>query len=84
METGKLTKFNVFTGGFKIWECTGDLIKYLEANEKGIQGKTKVLDLGCGSGLLGLYGLHKGADVDFQDYVSFQCMHRFYTMWIYI
>jgi len=30
----------------------------------------RVLDLGCGSGLLGIYALKSGAKVDFQDYVS--------------
>lgn len=38
-------------------------------NEVDFQGKT-VLDLGCGSGLLGIYAASRGAEiVHFQDYV---------------
>lgn len=34
-----------------------------------LTGKT-VLDLGCGSGILGILALNAGATVHFQDYVS--------------
>ncbi|XP_049873388.1 histidine protein methyltransferase 1 homolog isoform X2 [Pectinophora gossypiella] len=58
-----------YEGGLKIWECTYDLIKYLEDNESklGFENK-KVLDLGCGAGLLGIYTFMNGANVTFQDY----------------
>ncbi|CAG7726628.1 unnamed protein product, partial [Allacma fusca] len=59
----------VYEGGFKMWECTSDLVKYLESNsDVVINDNTKVLDLGCGSGVLGLYALSRGGLVDFQDY----------------
>nr|SVE71271.1 EOG090X0C09 [Daphnia similis]SVE71903.1 EOG090X0C09 [Daphnia similis] len=58
----------VYEGGLKIWECTLDLLDYL--NKESIQfDRLDVLDLGCGSGLLGMHALRKGAQsVHFQDY----------------
>lgn len=54
----------------KIWECTLDLLDHLEKDSFQFDG-LNVLDLGCGSGLLGMYALRKGASsVHFQDYVS--------------
>ncbi|XP_022220915.2 histidine protein methyltransferase 1 homolog [Drosophila obscura] len=59
----------VYEGGAKIWECTDDLLLYLSDNYEDSYWKDKrVLDLGCGSGLLGIYALQSGAKVDFQDY----------------
>ncbi|XP_067890376.1 histidine protein methyltransferase 1 homolog [Heterodontus francisci] len=56
----------VYEGGLKIWQCTFDLIDYLAAVELG--GR-RVLDLGCGAGLLGIIALRKQAgEVHFQDY----------------
>lgn len=60
----------VYEGGLKIWECTYDLLEYIEAEGVSFVGK-KVLDLGCGAGLLGIAALKMGAsDVHFQDYNS--------------
>lgn len=62
----------IYEGGAKIWECTDDLLTYLSHNFT-IVNKLKnirVLDLGCGSGLLGIYAFLSGAQVTFQDYVS--------------
>ncbi|XP_061715685.1 histidine protein methyltransferase 1 homolog [Cydia pomonella] len=57
-----------YEGGLKIWECTYDLIEYLD-NQTGIQFENKkVLDLGCGAGILGIYALFQDAFVTFQDY----------------
>ncbi|XP_063363796.1 histidine protein methyltransferase 1 homolog [Cydia amplana] len=57
-----------YEGGLKIWECTYDLIEYVD-NQTGIQFENKkVLDLGCGAGILGIYTLLKDALVTFQDY----------------
>lgn len=57
-----------YEGGFKLWECTLDLLKYLSKNSIFYNGKS-VLDLGCGTGLLGIYTLIAGAqNVDFQDF----------------
>lgn len=61
----------VYEGGAKIWECTDDLLfhlaEHIPLNEW--QGKA-ILDLGCGSGLLGIYAFKNGSKVTFQDYVS--------------
>ncbi|XP_078401025.1 histidine protein methyltransferase 1 homolog [Cetorhinus maximus] len=56
----------VYEGGLKIWQCTFDLAGHLSAVELG--GR-RVLDLGCGAGLLGIVALRKrAAEVHFQDY----------------
>ncbi|XP_054443771.1 histidine protein methyltransferase 1 homolog [Pteronotus mesoamericanus] len=60
----------VYEGGLKIWECTFDLLAYFTKAPVKFAGK-KVLDLGCGSGLLGITALKGGAkEVHFQDYNS--------------
>lgn len=62
-----------YEGGLKVWECTfdlGELMAESEQNRKLFQGST-VLDLGCGSGILGILAIKLGASkVVFQDYVS--------------
>uniref|UniRef100_A0A182P949 protein-histidine N-methyltransferase n=1 Tax=Anopheles epiroticus TaxID=199890 RepID=A0A182P949_9DIPT len=62
---------NRYEGGLKVWECTYDLGEFLAASEEKkaeFQGK-KVLDLGCGAGILGIEALLLGAScVHFQDY----------------
>lgn len=60
---------NIYEGGFKIWECTLDLLDFLDSS-KDIDLKNKnILDLGCGQGLLGIYALKKEARcVLFQDF----------------
>ncbi|CAH0715676.1 unnamed protein product, partial [Brenthis ino] len=58
-----------YEGGLKIWECTYDLVEFFEENpEIASFQKLKVLDLGCGAGILGIYAFLKGAFVTFQDY----------------
>lgn len=60
----------VYEGGLKVWECTFDLLNYLESEGVCFSG-ARVLDLGCGAGLLGIFALSKGAtSVVFQDYVG--------------
>lgn len=56
----------VYEGGLKVWECTYDLLEHmLDIDFKG----KRVLDLGCGAGLLGIYALLKEAkEVHFQDF----------------
>ena len=57
-----------YEGGLKVWECTFDLLDYLEDNNIAFQANT-VLDMGCGAGLLGIFAFLKGASsVCFQDY----------------
>lgn len=60
-----------YEGGLKVWECTQDIGEYVDENRIGDELKGKrVLDLGCGGGLLGIIALECSAVVDFQDYVS--------------
>ncbi|XP_041123847.1 histidine protein methyltransferase 1 homolog [Polyodon spathula] len=60
----------VYEGGLRIWECTIDLLEHLESEGETFSGK-RVLDLGCGAGLLGILALKRGAkEVHFQDYNS--------------
>ncbi|XP_058396088.1 histidine protein methyltransferase 1 homolog [Diceros bicornis minor] len=60
----------VYEGGLKIWECTFDLLAYFTKAKVKFAGK-KVLDLGCGSGLLGIIAFKGGAkEIHFQDYNS--------------
>ena len=62
-----------YEGGLKIWECSLDLVYYLNklTVEKKIDFRDKkVLELGCGAGLPGIYVCLKGASVYFQDYNS--------------
>ncbi|KAK9298128.1 hypothetical protein QLX08_008447 [Tetragonisca angustula] len=56
-----------YEGGLKIWECSYDLSQYLFENNVEFQGKF-VLDLGCGTGVIGLVALLKNSIVHFQDY----------------
>lgn len=72
----------VYEGGAKIWECTDDLLRYLSENYADDKwSKSKVLDLGCGSGLLGIFAFLKGAKVVFQDYVSLKKLQK-YVMYL--
>lgn len=58
----------LYEGGHKLWECTLDLLDYLNKNTIFFDQKS-VLDLGCGTGLLGIFTLIAGAqNVDFQDF----------------
>uniref|UniRef100_A0A182RGG9 protein-histidine N-methyltransferase n=1 Tax=Anopheles funestus TaxID=62324 RepID=A0A182RGG9_ANOFN len=54
---------NRYEGGLKVWECTYDLGEYLAATDERkaeLHGK-KVLDLGCGAGILGIEALLLGS-----------------------
>ncbi|KAL2083101.1 hypothetical protein ACEWY4_020874 [Coilia grayii] len=60
----------VYEGGLRVWECTYDLLQYLDTGGVDFKGR-RVLDLGCGAGLLGVMAMRLGAEsVDFQDYNS--------------
>lgn len=62
LESGK------YEGGMKVWECTIDLLDYLDEIQYSMLDE-RVLDLGCGAGLLGVYAHLFGAQqVCFQDY----------------
>ncbi|XP_033221369.1 histidine protein methyltransferase 1 homolog isoform X2 [Belonocnema kinseyi] len=56
-----------YEGGLKVWESTRDLVRYLLEQKYSFENK-KVLDLGCGAGVIGILCLMKGSTVHFQDY----------------
>ncbi|KAI5074870.1 hypothetical protein GOP47_0010831 [Adiantum capillus-veneris] len=61
-----------YEGGLKLWECAIDLVNILQGEIKdgrlSFRGK-RVLELGCGHGLPGIYACLKGASlVHFQDF----------------
>ncbi|KAK9507409.1 hypothetical protein O3M35_007270 [Rhynocoris fuscipes] len=59
----------VYEGGLKIWECTYDVANYLCTRCRNLITDKQVLDLGCGSGILGIIAYKLGASVvHFQDY----------------
>ena len=58
---------SIYEGGLKIWECSLDLVGYLTESAIDFEGK-RVLEIGCGAGLPGIFAVLKGAKVDFQDY----------------
>ncbi|KAG5188234.1 hypothetical protein JKP88DRAFT_353472 [Tribonema minus] len=62
----------VYEGGLKVWECSVDLIEYM-LDRPEVYGPEKmagkrVIELGCGHGLPGVYALRQGAHVVFTDY----------------
>ena len=64
-----------YEGGFLLWECETDAMTFLQESnflhnyQTEDQSKYNVLELGCGSGLLGIYLLQQGfKNVCFQDY----------------
>lgn len=71
----------VYEGGYKVWEGSIDLVRFLastSSSEWGISINTssRVLEVGCGHGLPGIFALQHGAAVDFQDYVfSVYCIY---------
>jgi len=60
-------KPGVYEGGFKTWECTKDLIRFLACPQHRLEAGSSVLDLGCGPGLAGCAALQQGCNVVFQD-----------------
>jgi len=58
----------VYEGGLKVWECSLDLVQFLSERDVDFTGM-RILELGCGTGLPGIFSLLKGAAcVHFQDY----------------
>ncbi|CAH0555253.1 unnamed protein product [Brassicogethes aeneus] len=56
-----------YEGGLKIWECTYDLINYINSLNISFKNK-RVLDLGCGSGMVGILTYLLNSKCYFQDY----------------
>ncbi|XP_037892145.1 histidine protein methyltransferase 1 homolog [Glossina fuscipes] len=60
----------VYEGGAKIWEYTDDILNFMaEMYSQDWWTPKRVLDLGCGAGLVDIYAYKQGARVDFQDCV---------------
>ncbi|KAI8847335.1 hypothetical protein BC829DRAFT_363071 [Chytridium lagenaria] len=57
-----------YEGGFKTWECSLDLVAYLTTIDIAQKRAKLIIQLGCGSGLPGLYCMKQNCTVDFQDY----------------
>ena len=58
----------VYEGGLKVWECSLDLVRFLDEEKIDFSNK-HVLELGCGVGLPGVLAAIRGASkVMFQDY----------------
>lgn len=59
-----------FLGGFKLWEASIDLARFLMSSEAHaiFESNVRVIELGCGHGLPGIVALLAGATVYFQDY----------------
>jgi predicted nicotinamide N-methyase len=56
----------VYEGGFQLWECTLDLLTFLNSVNFA---NSSVCELGCGRGLPGIYAaLHGASAVLFQDF----------------
>lgn len=61
---------NEYEGGFLLWECERDAVQYTSSPANRVQPLgAHVLEIGCGSGLLGIRLLQMGcASLTFQDY----------------
>jgi SAM-dependent methyltransferase len=58
-----------YEGGIKVWECSLDLCKFLPGYVGWFDlSSLKVLELGCGHGLPGIYFLLRKSKVLFQDF----------------
>ncbi|CRG97234.1 conserved Plasmodium protein, unknown function [Plasmodium gallinaceum] len=62
----KLVKQNIYEGGYTIWECTWDMLKFLHFEKFDFKNKN-VLELGCGHGLVGIKILLDKGNVVFQE-----------------
>lgn len=64
----------VYEGGSELWECAIDLATYLQGRFD--VSRLRVVELGCGRGLLGLWAARNGArDVAFCDYNEDVLLH---------
>lgn len=58
----------VYEGGLKLWECALDMVLFLSESDIDFHGM-RILELGCGIGLPGIYSAIREAEVvHFQDY----------------
>uniref|UniRef100_A0A0R3TQX9 protein-histidine N-methyltransferase n=1 Tax=Rodentolepis nana TaxID=102285 RepID=A0A0R3TQX9_RODNA len=68
----------VVEGGFTVWDGTRHLLNYLVKENMNFKDK-RILDLGCGAGLMGIHALINGAKfVLFQEFN--QCVVKAWTI----
>jgi hypothetical protein len=60
IDCGKDIVPGVYEGGFKCWECSLDLVKFLFDNSF-VKAQSRILELGCGHGFPGIAALLQGA-----------------------
>jgi 2-polyprenyl-3-methyl-5-hydroxy-6-metoxy-1,4-benzoquinol methylase len=59
----------VYEGGFKLWECEVDFLNYMKEKLEGEIAGKRVLEMGCGHGLLGILAYFmKAQEIVLQDY----------------
>uniref|UniRef100_A0A8C9GYU4 protein-histidine N-methyltransferase n=1 Tax=Piliocolobus tephrosceles TaxID=591936 RepID=A0A8C9GYU4_9PRIM len=63
----KVVKKNIYEGGFLIWECTWDMLKFLHKEKIDFKNKN-ILELGCAHGLVGIKALLDKGEVVFQEF----------------
>ena len=58
-----------YEGGFKLWECSVDVTRYIHSAKGLLKPGLRLLDLGCGHGVPGVFMLQQGLvqSVLFQD-----------------
>jgi SAM-dependent methyltransferase len=68
-----------YEGGYKLWECTGDLVSYLHRTSLSSLSGMSVLELGAGHALPALFAVRSGAAIvdvaDFNEQVLLDVTH---------
>ncbi|SBT76054.1 conserved Plasmodium protein, unknown function [Plasmodium ovale] len=62
----KLVVENIYEGGYTIWECTWEMLKFLHREKINFKNKN-ILELGCAHGLVGIKILLDKGNVVFQE-----------------
>lgn len=70
-----------YGGGYKVWECTRDLVEYLHSCSFYNSTKGRVLELGCGIGLPGIAALCLGISHDCAYFCDFNRSVLVETTW---
>ena len=56
-----------YEGGGKVWECTNDVIEWMQQQDPSTFQSARILELGAGAGMIGIAAMQLGARVCFQD-----------------
>ncbi|CXI08305.1 conserved Plasmodium protein, unknown function [Plasmodium berghei] len=62
----KVVKKNIYEGGYTIWECTWEMLRFFYKEEIDFKNMN-ILELGCAHGLVGINALQNKASVVFQE-----------------